>query len=292
MTLQVVTGKGAAVNGWHCLTEFMLEIYGADTGSSASCAAGGTIRQAGNSDWRGVAVGWGHTPPVLPGTEFQFKGNDVNGEGWQSSNDAAGTGVGGAIVERVHTFAPILRGEYEYYELYFSATGSMLAHTHNPIITDTGVQPSPIVPKGFGVLMDHVALPGIIEWDLELTGNLTKPSWQSDSVIDSNGNVWPVRRMGTWDATATYGQRLPNTSSAPIIQAAHRLELQATADPYYWDLEWCRLMKYPVSYKIENPDRSGDFITAQKITYGWTVWNGTSQGYIKTPAGSPVTLWP
>ena len=277
-----VSGASAAINGLSCLRNWKIIVSGTDTATSCSAAAGGTVRGKGNSDFHGVAVGYGHTPAKLPGETFTFSGMSSAGKGWTSSTN-------GAIVQRVKIIAPILEGEFIYYELHFAATGSIAAGAASVVDTATV---APFSACGLGITIDGTLVPGVIRWALELDGNITEPSWQSDSVIDVAGNVWPVRRYDHLDAMVQWSQRVGDTANLPVVHSRGEYGLQVSST-LKWNVKWCRLLGEPVEYPVANPGGRPGYITAEEMTAGWTsVDDSGTKGSIVTPAISPVTVWP
>ena len=272
-----VVGKNAAINGYHCITDFQLELSGTDTAGACSATDGAVIRGIGNSDWNVMAVGYGHTPPAFPNDLVTFEGNDSNGEGWESSAE-------GGIVSKVHIICPTRQGDFIYYRMFIAATGSMTAGT--PGATDTPPQSNPLSSKGLGVQINGEQ-DAVIGWELIIDGNLTDPDWNSSSVEDGDGNVWPIRGAGNIDALIRYSQRIPNTTSLPVLHELVNVKLEATST-LYWDINWGRLLKLPVRYNIKGERGKGEFITAEEITLGFTGWSGSTKGYIKTPASAYV----
>jgi hypothetical protein len=287
-----VVGKSSAIStdggtAWTCTRDFRVIMHGGDTAAVCSSTGGAVYRGSGRCDFDGILIGYKHTPLLMPGAKFKFAGTDGNGQGW-ITNDANNQG---AIVDKVKVVCPTSQVEFIYYEMYFKAIGSMLPSS--ALVSDAG-PPEPITSKSLGVTLDSTTLDstaqnGILGWELTIDGNLTDPSYQSDSYVDANGNVWPIRDVGNIDAMVRYFQNIENTSSLPVLHAIKQLKLYVTSTTY-WDVKWGRLLGLPVDYNIEGEKGKGEFIKAKGVTFGFTGYNGSTKGYIKDPAGTSV--WP
>ena len=292
MTLPIiVSGVKLAVTGVPSVSRFQITPHAADTAEASSRSGGAVHRTRGKMDYMGTIRAWGHTPALPPNAKFTFLGQDRNGQGWQSS-------ASGAIIDRAHIYCHGGRGQKRiYHDLHFLANGSLAKGTYT-WAEDTAAVPSFPCP-GLGISLDggSTALGGVLGWELILDGNLTPPSWQSDSVTTTgttnNIMVWPYREPGNLDATVIWYQRFGDISKLPQLNEYSTIWVQVTkgASPTYWKLKDCEVLQTPVIYEAAAEDGShAQFVEAMQCTAKWTSYNEdtAAAGYIVNPAGSAI----
>jgi hypothetical protein len=268
-----ITGLEAAINGIPCLERFSIEETGEDNGIACSSSAAGTIRGEPNKDWKGVAVGFGYLPPILPGTLFTFTGADRNGQGWAS-------GTNGAIVDAVQIFCNPNAATLFYYNLYFSANGLLTPAAYS--IT-SAVIPNPASSAKRIIWRGGSPVSGVSYWDLLIFASNARPLWTGDS------GGYPYRDAGNIDAVITWHQNPDAVAELPTIGIAEVYRLYCTAT-WYWEIKWAMTLSRPVNYVIRNQANEPEYIVAQNKAH-FTGYYGGVKGFIKTPAASPSTYW-
>jgi hypothetical protein len=275
----VITGIGAAISGLSCLEQFRITTSGVDNAVACSGSGGGVVRGDTNYDWEGVAVGYGHTPPKMPGALFTFTGSDRAGQGWQSA-------ANGAIVDKVRIFCNPLEAELFYYHLYFKANGSLTPGAYS---ATSGTAPAGISSKERAIVIDGNPVMGSNYWNLEIDGNLPEPLWTPSS------GGWPVRAPtdytalgtaspGNIDATIVWRQHYNTMSDLVVIGAANEYHLYVTAS-LYWSIKWARVLEIPTQYVIRNKGNRPDWVGAQ-CKAQFSGYESSTKGHIMYPAGT------
>jgi hypothetical protein len=270
-----ITGIKAKIDGIPCLQQFNIEHTGMDNAVACSDSGGGVVRAESNADWRGVAVGFGHTPAKMPGDLFTFEGVDRTGEGWQSA-------ASGTIVDRVTIFCHPQQSKIFYHHIYFSATGSLTPGTYSaPSFTDPN--PAPSVQRTIAV--DGVSQTGGTEWVLDILGNTTQPVWEAGN------SGWPTRGAGNIDATLTWNQLFDDPTAIPQVGDFSVFRAYVTATTY-WELQWMHVLQSTGEYVIDDGESRPKFISNDGVARfsGVTNGAGSTLGFIKNPA--VATWWP
>ncbi len=123
MPADVISGIGGAVDGVNCSRLWKVARIIEPAFAVCSASDGAVIRARGISDFRGVYLGSGHTPPKLPGELFQWTGSTRDGKG-------ATTEANGAIVEQVDIDWDIEGAKFIEYACHFAAaTGALTLGT-------------------------------------------------------------------------------------------------------------------------------------------------------------------
>jgi hypothetical protein len=269
-----ITGKNAAIDSLTCLRHWRIDTVGIDTVGACGVSDGAVVRDDEiNKDWTGAAIGYGATPPVMPGDYFTFTGSDRNGVGWVSASD-------GAIVERVRVVCSPATAKFIYYEVYFAASGPITLGAYSASDAST---PNPSTSKGRGIAIVGVAgVSEVQEWTLEIDGNNTAPTYTGSS------NGWPYRDPGNMDATITWKQLFNAAGNLPTLGSLYEFYLYTTAAAY-WDIKWAQVLKLPADYPIEgsNPPRA-EYVSADECVAKFSGWENGIQGYIKKP---DTTSW-
>ena len=269
-----ITGEDAAIDGMTCLQRFMIEKYEPEDNAEACSATGGAVVRAdANKDWRGVAVGFGHTPAKMPGELFTFTGVDRDGMGHKST-------ANGAIVDSVRIFCKSQQSKFFFYQIAFSANGALNAGSYS--VSDAA-SPNPVPSIQKNISIADVAQTGILEWDLELVAKNAKPVWPAELL------GWPNRAKGNIDATLTWVQGFNDPSVLQTLGAFANYKLYVT-ETLFWELQWAKMRKLPIDYPIADSDGQTDWIAAKECQAHYSGWLGGVQGYIKKPAGTNV--WP
>lgn len=274
----MITGINAAVNGLTCLEQFKVLLTGEDSAIACSNSKSAVVRVPTNRDWHAVAVGYGHTPPKMPGEVFTFAGSDSEGQGFASAAD-------GAIVERVHIFCRPKMSSVIFWQLYFAGNGSLAASTEAATGTAT---PNPAPAVGCGLSVDATALTGIDGWDLDIVGNLADPVWPS------NKAGWPSRAPGNIDAKLSWTQYFDTAADVAVVGAMAVYNAFVTAT-LSWELKWLQALETPVTYVVRNAQNKPEFVVAEcaaHFTGYQTIATVPTEGWIKKPGAVPVTWWP
>jgi len=277
----VITGIDAAINGFTCLSQFKIITSGLDNAIACSNSKGGVVRAATNYDWKGAAVGFAQPPPKLPGELFTFAGGDRAGQGWNSAAD-------GAIVDRVRIICNPRLAKAIYWEMFFSANGSLTAGAHTATSSAT---PTPSSSKERGISIDG-AKTGIGSWELEIDGNTAAPLWTADS------GGWPKRaatgasasnsKSGNIDATMKWEQYFNAVSVLPVVGDFAVFGLYVAASTY-WEIKWGEVLENEIEYVIRNEQNKPDWVKSTGEARFSGYYAG-GEGWIKRPAGT--TYWP
>jgi hypothetical protein len=279
----VITGISAAINGLTCLEQFTIDSSGIDNAVACGDSKGGVVRVDTNYDWEGVAVGFGHTPPKLPGEVFTFTGSDRAGQGWVSA-------ANGAILDRAKIFCRPDNADAIYHHLKFSGNGSL---TPGAYLATSSATPGGISSKerGIKILSSSVAdyyagagniVSGIAGWDLEIIGNTTDPLWTSTS------GGWPNRGAGNIDAIITWQHHFDSMGALPTLGSFAEFRLYVTASTY-WTVKWAQVLQLPTQYVIRNKQNKPEWVRTDGVAK-FSGYYGGVEGYIKRPAGT--TYWP
>ncbi len=267
----VITGRLAAINGIACLERFRIitnEPF--DNAVACSASGGAVLRGDSNYDWSGMAVGYGYTPPELPGDTFTLTAGDGAGQGW----------TGAAIVDRAKIFCNSERAGLFFYHLWFSSNGALTPGAASP--TD-GTTPTQVSSKGRNIDRDG-AVTGVGYWDLDIQGNNSEPVWTPE------GSGWPSRGPGNIDATITWRQHFDTASDLPPIGDADIYKLYVTA-ALFWEVKWARASKVPAEYVIRNQQNRPEYVVSE-CEARFSGHEGGVQGYIKAPGDPQVAYWP
>jgi len=279
----VITGINAAIDGLTCLEQFVINTEGEDNAVACGDSKGAVVRGDTNLDWSGAAVGYGHTPPKMPGELFTLTASDRVGQGWKSS-------ANGAIVDRVKIFCNPSEAELFYYHIWFSGNGSL---TTGAYAATSSATPGGTSSKDRILKIGNTSQTGIGYWDLDIIGNNTDPLWVG------GGGGWPNRGAGNIDATITWRQHFDAIedmagSGLARLGSFTYFKLYVTAT-LYWDLKWMEILKLPTKYVIRNQQNKPEYV----VTNGeakFSAYYGVPSviGWINRPAVPQPTrdYWP
>ncbi len=272
----VITGRLAAINSLACLERFTIitnEPF--DNAVACSASAGAVLRGDSNFDWNGFAVGYGYTPPVLPGETFDLSAGDGAGSSWETAESD------GAIVDRVKIFCNSARAGLFYYHIWFSAANGVLAP--GAVTPTDATTPNQVSSKGRNIDRDG-AVTGVAYWDLDIKANNSEPVWTPE------GSGWPNRGPGNIDATITWRQHFDDAAALPPIGDADIYKLYVTA-LLFWEVKWARASKVPAEYVIRNQQNRPEYVVSE-CQARFSGHEGGVQGYIKAPGDPQVAYWP
>ncbi len=115
----MISGKGGAVNSDNCVRAWGAWRRSQPAEGVCSASDGAVFRGPGILDWQGFYTGYGHTPSILPGTKFQFKGATRDSYGVQSV-------ANGAIMRRTTIKWNVEQGKFiEYINEFEACTGAL-----------------------------------------------------------------------------------------------------------------------------------------------------------------------
>lgn len=194
----------------------------------------GTGRQPGVHDFNGNFAYYGHTPPAMPGEEFDFAGYTA------PDDDVSGNGIrydGPSIVENVQMNWNWTGGEILNGVVNFQGNGALVAAV-GAQLEDLTV---PIVPPVADTKIQYSVDGGAnwLDWDnvaqAALTISATLHTVINSSTVDS-GKVWTQRRAGPIDWTCAITEQDTIRSKFQKGDSIMlRLFVSATE---FWELKW------------------------------------------------------
>ncbi len=262
MSEKIISGRGGAVNGQPCVDFWKVARRSRLAKAECSAAGGAVVRGPGIFDWRGIYTGYGHTPSVLPGEVFQFKGNTRDGKGAQSA-------ASGAILDRTEITWDIEDGKFIRFANQFScATGDI---SFGDVTASDGSIPEPSGPR---------------DCTLDLTGctELRKMKLvlmcKNPPAVTSSTSGGTERDEGNKDALFectiyTKDASFPDESAIATINFG-----------VGGGLSWTMKSSIVTLVAPLLPIRGGYF--QADLAGEWTAFTGGAQGTITTPAGA---LW-
>ncbi len=278
--MSVLSGKAGAVNGAAIVRNWNISETADTQPYVASNTQCGTGRLPGNVDWSGAYDAYGHTPANMPGDDFTFTGS-VNGT----------NGVeGAAIVDSVVITCDIAGGGIISHVVNFSADGVL--DPTGGIATDATAL---IPPSAIGCKVEiatDVNTPTYVEETDVLNWTLTLTAANTPYVTSSSSPAGQTKRnIGNFDATMSYSVLEGDPGNLPTknLIVGIRFFVDATL---YWEILWGMFTDISdVQVDIETAAMVGATLNASlnavvNLTAGDTV------GSVKTPAASPVTVWP
>lgn len=255
----------------------------------AVCSAtkGGRLRMPGNKDWTGQYTAYGHTPLVLPGEEFTFKGA-ITGIA------AAAVGVSGdAIVDSVQINWDMEAGTILNHQVNFGAMSALTFGSIN-VADDTSI-PEPVSASGLIVKTALYEAGGAAGALMELhevrTATLTltrnNPSYVSSG---TGGNTY--RFKGNFDvalALSCYAKDTDGWDSFPKPNEAHAVELYVN-DTDAWFVKWIMFNDMGgMDVDVEGAALVGCSLSGSLAGF-WDVSGTWTTGVVETPADAQV--WP
>jgi hypothetical protein len=265
----MITGIGAGIDGLACLEQFAIIPTCQDNSVACSDSDGAVLQSDSNKDWSGIAVGYGHTPPKLPGELFTFTGTDRLGTGYQSSTN-------GAIVDRVKIFCRSQESQIFYWHMWFSANGAIAAGTYS---VPSGATPNPSSSSQRGIAIGTTEITGIAQWDLEIIGNNAEPVWPAELL------GWPQRDPGNIGCTINWKQHPGSASELLTVGTFSIYKLYVTSS-LFWQIKWGKAMEVPVEYVIRDKNNRPRYVVSDGVA-GFSSHYGGVAGNILKPGGTP-----
>jgi len=251
-------------------------------GCSATKGARGRI--GGTEDWSGQYQAYGAIPAVLPGDEVTFNGA-ISGEG------ASAVGVSGdvmiesvEIVWNVETGAPIA------HTVQFGGNGPLTYGTVN-VPADATI-PDPLTSKGCKVEIWSVAETPEKEAEFaELRTITLRLSKDNQAFATTTTAGWKNRAEGGLDIECNFTVLTDDFADFPDVNAIKELRLYIDAT-HYWQLKWMIFGEHSgLDVDIEGGALVGGTINAAFVPYT-RVGTTPTQGVVKDPSATPVTIWP
>ncbi|MFZ5832405.1 MAG: hypothetical protein ACOY3P_20150 [Planctomycetota bacterium] len=262
------TGRGGQIDGINCLSRFRLREYATRAAVVCSASDGAEIVGPGNVGWEGVAVAYGHTPPVLPGEAFTFTGVDSGGTGLR----------GAAIVDKVVIFWPVEDARLPvHYHLQFSSRGALTAGLYS---ASAESPPLPLWPTGLGLKIDDVAF-AVREMRLTIESLNAKRNDTATAGVT-------VHEPGNLRALVEASAYFDDFRNLPRANDLVDLKLDA-GDSDYWHLQWGRVN--PMEPQVVLADAQGRAVgNSVDLAFHWSSVEAGTAGQIVTPAGA--SFWP
>jgi hypothetical protein len=281
MAATVISGKsGAVLNGatpiasvgnWNITLTSDAPTY------HVSGLSGGQGAEIGNKDWSGRYEALGHTPALMPGDAFTFKGAVGAAEG------VAGT----AIIDEIQITIDVEAGEIIRHTVAFSGNGTLALTGGGG--ADTNV-PAPATSIGTKV-----------QWDTE-DGDFTSPSELPNvrtvtiTITSNNPSYWihsatgqPGRVAGNISATVEISLYADDLDDSLIPQLDAMIQVRAFVNATeYWEFKWL-LVQEDSDIGANINDGSLVELTITSIMAG-AGGSTPAVGHIKNPAGT--TWWP
>lgn len=220
----VINGIAAAVNGANTVRKWSISTKADVQAYVASNTHGATGRLPGNEDWSGSFTGYGHTPPVMPGSALSFLGS-IDG-----ANGCSGT----AIVDQVEVSIDIEGGKPVDWTCTFSGNGPLTFGAAN--VADA-TEPDPPSSIGCKVQLGTLAANAVYTELAEVrTVKLTIKSDNKAYVSSSTaGQTKRIKGNLDWSmAISVYTDSLATLIARNTINA-FRVFVDSTE---YWELLW------------------------------------------------------
>lgn len=281
MAHSVLSGVGGAIDGSGTVRKWTMVASAAAIKWVASGSKQGASRVAGPRDWSGTYDAYGFLPARMPGDAFTFTGSFDATNGW----------TGPAIVDSVTINWNHETGDPISHTVAFSSNGAVTLGA--AAATDVTVPEAP--PSVGCILKAATPDPGVYAEILDIrsaTLTITRENtpYSSSSTVDG-GEARTKRVAGPWDFTFSYS--LYEGDPALLIEpnAVRQFQVFVNAT-LFWELKWARAVDLS---DVEVDHETGALIGATQNfeMEGFTDVAGTqTEGFIKTPEVSPVTVWP
>ena len=260
MSNSVISGINAHIDGISTLRKWKVRMKNMVAEGAASDAPGGIQRLAGNKDWNGIYLAYGHTPVQFPGDAFSFSG-DVD-----ANYGISGTG----IVDKITLICPVEKGDRIEQIVEFSANGALTA---GAAAATAGATPAIYSAISRKVALDTVDVTDVRGWKLVMSAR-NKPYASSTTA----GQV--QRTAGNIDAQFEYMTYQDDASQFPTEGDMSVVRFYVTASTY-WELTW--------GIFEEIGEWGGDLEGAENVGAvvrgSYSAFNSTSMGTIRNPAG-------
>ena len=281
--MSVVTGIPGIVVGQQTVNSFTIDRKRDAKTWVSSGAAGMESQIPGNTDWSGSIDFNGFLPAVLPGSGFTFTGQTDTGK-WYT---------GTAIMESMTVNVNPGTAEVIKTSCKFAANGALSAATGSAKtdVAAPSVYSSISCGATWGTSVPH-AINDVQSWSFTMSCAL-KPYNSADTGAQT------LRKAGNKSGSVTVSALMGDpatfntTTGEGIITPGdvQRLQLFCTPAALNWDLKYCQLESAGQNVNVESAD-------LQVVNYsfkfsGFGLVTGTwTQGFIKTPEGSPTTIYP
>lgn len=259
----VISGSNMVIDGQSTMGSWSIDHTADVQAIIASNTFGAPKRIIGNYNWTGSVEGWGHTPAVLPGDSFTFKG---------SIDESLGAS-GAAIVDSTSITINVESGEVIKFSTSFSSNG-LLTLGAAVVAADTDC-PTAFTPIGVTVEYDDLDNPSVSYTTLAnvktITINLTA---DNQSYIDTSTAGQTQRLAGNIDCTVDIDVNVEDTglASLPEVNTATRLKitLDGVATPYQFDyIRWASVGGITVSREtagVLSATLNGQFSGVEEVT--------------------------
>lgn len=236
----------------------------------ASSTKNGALRRPGIRSWTGSFAFYGHTPPVMPGSLFDFAGYTAPNDG------VSGNGVvylGQAICDSASIVWNWQSGDI------ISGTCNFSGHLELTTDVDEYLDTtSPNAPSicGTGIFYNATEWENVTQATLNLTA-------ANGSYVNSSTGCWTGRRPGPVDATLSVVEQEVARGSFEI---GDDLIVKIMVDGTdFWELKWMKVK----DFSGLSVDRETGAIMSRTVALEKNGFNGGT-GWIKKPGGT--TWWP
>ena len=277
-----LSGIHGIVDGEHTVGEWRITHTADTVPYSASNTKQGTARLDGNLDWSGSYQAFGHTPAVMPGDSFTFKGS--------MSVDRLTGATGTAICDQVEIRWDIEAGSIIDHTTTFSADGTLTVGT----ITDPGldtVVPNP--PSSIGTKVElaiKAGSPSFVELpDVRtITMTITRANV---SFISSSTAGQTQRDIGPVDISLAISIYTDDAGASAVPDPNDSMEAKLYVDATtHWHLKWAKFSELS-DYTVNRATGELVSATCNAAMSGYEDISGTgTEGFVKKPSGA--TWWP
>jgi len=254
----VISGQDMAISAGGTVEStgraFRLFVTNEEAGFVASNTLGAEGHVAGNSDWTGIYMGYGHTPNVFPGDDFAFVG---------SLDGAAGISGTSAICERLTIRCPVEAGKPIEYEVRFGANSDL-------VLSGAAADATPVEAvssRSLDVEFDAVALDHVRYWELEWY--LKRPRRYFSSTTDGKARRTTSPLAGRW-AVGFYTDDISAQQALIDTFTVGKFNVEAAK---YWQMTYCvpkGIRELKADYEGEEPV-SAELFGVLSATDGATV---------------------
>lgn len=245
---------------------FKIFVSADEAAFAASNLKGAEGHIAGNTDWRGVYLGYGHTPNVFPGDDFAFIG----------SLDGTNGVLGTALCERLRIRAPVEEGQKIEYEVTFGANSSLTAGS--AAATDT-TNVSAVSAISRDVEFDGTPETDVRSWELDLYLKNVRRFASSSTAGEYRRNTGIL--AGKWK----YGVYTDNIAAVEArLNNFYVMKFNVTAS-LFWQLTWGHVKNVALDADYED-----ELNVHAEVSGVFSCSNGTSLGSIIDPG--TTQKWP
>jgi len=264
--MAVITGLDMAINSVSTAHQFRIDLAKELIEYIATNGQSGVGNKCGVLDWRGTAMAYGYLPAILPGASFTFTG----------SLDGTYGFTGSAYCEAVEIVWDVENGKYIGHTIQFTRNGAL---TVGEAAATDSTKPNPPCSQSLPLSLGGTTVSDVSYMRLKLMC----PGFPRNTTSTAGGRQ---RTRGAFAAEFEYRCYYQNPGTLPTRGLYYTVNPYCT-DTLYWDVNW---MTPEIISGYANPSsrRPVNARILMKL-YGA---NGTDQGYVKTPAAAPATVWP